>query len=69
MQIVKAKYEGKDNVLTIKPSGDWHVGHVNYTEPLVLDWVNSLNENTRGLLMGKNVLQKPLLVKGYLILI
>ena len=52
MQIVKAKYEGKDNVLTIKPSGDWHVGHVNYTEPLVLDWVNSLNENTRGLLMG-----------------
>jgi len=53
LQLVKANYNGNDEMLRVIPSGDWHSGHVNYREDIVRSgFLDKLGYSTRGLLMG-----------------
>lgn len=53
LQLIKSNYCGKDEILNIIPSGDWHSGHINYRQDVVLkEFINKLDYNTRGLLTG-----------------
>jgi len=52
VKIVQSRYQSDDETIYIKPFGCWHIGHVNYREDIVLDYLQSLNQNNRGLLMG-----------------
>lgn len=52
MQFTQANYNGNAQEIFIHPSGDWHSGHVNYLEQIVQDWLDKLNYENRGLLMG-----------------
>lgn len=48
----QSEYRGNDDILTIKPIGDLHIGHVNYIEKLAQEHINMLDYNVRGLLTG-----------------
>jgi hypothetical protein len=52
LRFTKSKYEGDSKVLTILPTACWHVGHVNYKESIVKEWLDKLDYNHRGLLLG-----------------
>jgi len=53
LQLVKANYDGNDDILTVIPSGDWHSGHINYREDIVKkEFIDRLDYNVRGLLTG-----------------
>lgn len=52
MKFSKSTYEGNDEILHILPTACWHVGHVNYVDDIVKDWVSKLDYNHRGLLLG-----------------
>lgn len=52
MRLVQSAYNGNDDILTVIPSGDWHIGHANYREDIVKSFLSKLTYNTRGLLTG-----------------
>jgi hypothetical protein len=52
LRFTKSIYDGKDQILTVLPTACWHVGHVNCRYDLINQWVNKLDYNHRGLLLG-----------------
>lgn len=52
MRITQSAYSGTDDVLTILPIGDLHIGHINYQESIAKAQINKLDSTHRGLLMG-----------------
>lgn len=52
MIFTQSSYQGTDQILTIRPSGDWHIGHINCRYDIIQNYLKTLNETNRGLLMG-----------------
>lgn len=52
MRLVKSKYNGNSDELRVVPMGDWHIGHINCDYNLIEEYLSSLNNTTRCLLMG-----------------